>query len=200
MSSAQRSNEQQPPQSRRSSFDSPGFDLAAVAIACCLTGLIPREVLSQSNEWLRDDDAAIQGVLVGLHGSLLGFILAALAIVIGFSNAPQLKVLKVAGKLGSLFAAYMAAIRTHALGLTVSLIGLVVTPPTFWNSLVIWSAACVTALSLARLGRVLSITSWIVNRLSTDLSRKPDQASPPPSQALSDQGSEVGPTQAHSQQ
>ncbi|ALE91161.1 hypothetical protein AOC05_00275 [Arthrobacter alpinus] len=125
--------------------------------------------------FLADDPAIVYGAVVTLQGTLLGFVLAALTIVLGFSQSPQFKILKISGQLPTLYNVYIAGIRAHAVSTGTALIALLVTVGSSIAPTLAWLVATTCTLALVRLGRTLWATKKVVNALGSDLSREPGE-------------------------
>lgn len=124
---------------------------------------------------LSTDAGVIFGALLGLHGSLLGFVLAALTIIMGYSSSPQLRVLRDAGQLPNLFLVYLAGVRASAVAAVFSLLAMLAAGGTPIAEGLAWAVALTTALSLGRLARTLWITKNVVSKVGETLNRPAGQ-------------------------
>lgn len=124
---------------------------------------------------LTKDTASIYGAVLALQGSLLGFVLAALTIVLGFSQSPQFKLLNDAGQLPTLFNVYSAGIRAHALSTGTALVALLLNSSSGLAPVFAWIVTTTCLLALVRLGRTLWATNNIVQALASDLRRQPGE-------------------------
>jgi hypothetical protein len=124
---------------------------------------------------LTDQKAEVFGAILGVQGALLGFVLAALSIILGFSQAPQLKPIRDSGHLPTLFEVYMAGIRAHALSTIVALLALLLSTQNPLTPLLAWLVTTTCILAFVRLFRTLWATKNVVQGLSKPAERKPGQ-------------------------
>lgn len=124
---------------------------------------------------LSDDSTSVFGAIAGVQGSLLGFVLAALTIVLGFSQSPQFKLLKDSGHLPTLFNVYMAGIRAHTLSTIVALVALLVNSANALAPVLAWLVTTTCVLAFVRLARTLWATKNVVWILASTFERKPGQ-------------------------
>ncbi|MDF2506233.1 MAG: hypothetical protein K0Q52_92 [Microbacterium sp.] len=158
------------PRARASRIDGVWPDWASVAAA--LAAWFSLNAASPAFlQFLTTDVGGLFGALVGLHGALLGFVLAALTIIMGYANSPQLRLLREAGQLPNLFRVYLAGIRSSALAMIVALGALIVRGGTPVADVLAWIVFFTTAVSLARLMRTLWVTRNVVARVGDSLAR-----------------------------
>ena len=74
---------------------------------------------------LEDRRGGIYSVLVGLEGTVLGFIIAALTIVIGYSTSPRFEILRDSRHWSAIFQAYTRGAKGIAVALLFALVGLI---------------------------------------------------------------------------
>lgn len=77
-------------------------------------------------EVLRGNRAAIYGTLASIFGALLGFVIATLSILLGFSASDRLAIVRESKHYGTIWEIFTAAIRALALATAVSLVALVI--------------------------------------------------------------------------
>lgn len=154
------------PPAKASAWDSVFLDLAALGAAFVIW-LLPVSGQLAGSSPLRGADAdAIYAALVGLQGALLGFVLAALAIIAGYSQSDRMQILRDARQLPNLFGVYLAATRSYALSTFVSLLALLISAtPGIFNLVAIIVGATVLTSAL-RLLRVLRVTRVVLLALS----------------------------------
>lgn len=149
--------------------------LDALPLLLALAGsfALPAGVREQIGNALSSDSSAVYGALVGLQGSLLGFVLAALTIVLGYSQAPSMAILRDSGQLPNLFRVYLAGIRSHALATAIAIGALVISSGYASSTLFAWLVALSSMVTAVRLGRSLWATRQVVVVVSGDRARGP---------------------------
>lgn len=126
--------------------------------------------------FLNNEPGAVYSAIAGVQGSLLGFVLAALTIVLGYSQTPSLSLLRRSGQLPNLFRIYMAGIRAHALSTVTALGSLIANYQGELATVMAWVVATTCTLAFARLVRTLWATRAIVSQIAESGERKPGQA------------------------
>ena len=86
----------------RAWIDSPWPEWLVVA-ASIVGWYLLAGVSAMALPFLSADIGGVYGALVALHGALLGFVLAALTIIMGYAGSPQLRLIRDAGQLSNLF-------------------------------------------------------------------------------------------------
>jgi len=150
------------PAARKPFPESIWLDVAAVALT------IP--AVLWLDPWIRpllagrigSSSGEIFGAMLGLHGTLLGFVLAALTIVLGYLNRKQFQSLRDSKQIPNLARIYMASIRVHGIGVVLALLGVVYQTGGRFQALLAWGTLLVAILAAVRLMRVLWATSLIV--------------------------------------
>src|SRR5262245_58895757 len=66
----------------------------------------------------------LYSTLAGLEGTILGFVLAALTIVLGYSQSPRFEIIRQSKHWGSIFGIYLSGIRWTALATVFAVAGL----------------------------------------------------------------------------
>lgn len=153
-------------QAKQPIFDRLIVDLLVLILSVFLGIFSDKTPWFSFRKFLVDDPQSLYGAVAGIQGSLLGFVLAALAIILGYSSAPQLRILRESGQLSNLFQVYMAGIKSHAVGAGVALLALAVKPALHLTSILAWSVALILVLSSVRLLRTLWATNCIVKSVS----------------------------------
>lgn len=119
--------------------------------------LNPQDVL----EFIKGYRVALYGALAALFGSLLGFAITALTVLIGFSQHERLAIVRNSSAYPTLWKIFTHAIWALALSTAVSLAALVAdrdASPSMW---LLVAVIFVTLLSAVRLCRVI----WIIERI-----------------------------------
>lgn len=106
------------------------FLLVELFIACALTAvLVAWSVLWGGRQYILDlicgNRSTIYGSLASLFGSLLGFIITAMSIIIGFSTSDRLALLRSSRHYKDLWNTFVSAIRFLGITTIFALIGLV---------------------------------------------------------------------------
>lgn len=153
--------------------DSWPLDVLPLLLALAGAFALPAGVQKQIGDTLSPDSSAVYGALVGLQGSLLGFVLAALTIVLGYSQAPSMAILRDSGQLLNLFRVYLAGIRSHALATAIAIVALVISSGYATSTFLAWLVALSSIITAFRLGRSLWATREVVVVVSGDRARGP---------------------------
>lgn len=145
-----------------------GVELAiAVLAGCALTfwirvgdGSVFLSALVHQNR------AQIYGTLASIFGSLLGFVITSMSIVLGFSASERLGILRKSSHYRDMWAVFTSAIK--ALGATTALwlAALLFERESAPKPLLIDACICVTLLSLFRLARCVWVLEKIVEVLT----------------------------------
>lgn len=117
----------------------------------------------------------IYSSLVDLEGTLLGFALAALTIVLGYSQADRLSVLRASRHWGPLFSIYISAVRWSAIAVFSSLASLLFdddSSPKLFLTCFCFSATTLTAYYVVRM---LWVTERIVQVVISTGARNPGE-------------------------
>lgn len=159
--------------SKASLFDQSRLDVLAVigGIAVGIWG--SPHILPIIGPLVTGEAADVYGAVAGLQGSLLGFVLAALTIVLGYSQSPQLALLRRSNQLANLFTVYMAGIRAHALATLAAVLALIVNPANDTAPGLAWVVFFTSILAFLRLFRTLWATRAVVHQVSTTQDRSP---------------------------
>lgn len=150
------------------------FLIAELALAVLLTiifgvwyyafdGLTPTSTLLQGNR------AALFGTIASILGSLLGFVITATSIVLGFSTSERLAVVRESAQYPTLWKTFSATIRSLAFATIVALVCLLFdrdAAPKAWLAIPLTFAV---ALSLLRIIR----TIWVLEQIIGLVTRSP---------------------------
>jgi hypothetical protein len=118
---------------------------------------------------LKDNRAALYGTMASIFGSLLGFVITAKSIVLGFSASDRLAVVRESAQYPVLWKTFSATIRTLGGATVVALLCLLIdrdSAPVPWLVVLLVLA---TALALARIGR----TIWVLEHIIMLVTRPP---------------------------
>lgn len=136
----------------------------AVALLLGLAFVIWSEILGGKgclSYILTNNRAAIYGALASIFGSLLGFAITAVSIVLGFSQLDILAVVRNSVHYSTLWKIYISAMRVLAFATIVSLVGLVGdkdAAPHFWA---LYLAAVMALLAIVRVARCI----WVLEKV-----------------------------------
>lgn len=121
-------------------------------------------------EFLGGNRAAIYGTLSTLFGSLLGFIIVAVSIVLGLVDNPRLRLLRDAGQVDTLWEVFEANIRALALATLVSLVALVVDRGPTPNLYLLGFLAFAFSLAFLRVSRSVWVLEEVMKKVTKDSS------------------------------
>jgi hypothetical protein len=110
---------------------------------------------------LADNRGAVYGALTSLFGTLLGFTLAAMAIVLGYASDNRLRLVRESQHYPTLWRVFIAATRAMALATGVALLALVLDRDRAPSPLILDLVVGATALATLRLARVM----WVFERI-----------------------------------
>lgn len=113
--------------------------------------------------FFQDRRGTVYGAMLGLFGSLLGFVLATLAIVIGYVHHPRLQVLADSGQLRPLLRLYVSSTRWTAAAALSTMVALLADRDTAPNGLFFSVCGATLLAAVLSVGRLLSVTGRIVN-------------------------------------
>lgn len=130
---------------------------------CAFDGVTPMSALLQGNR------AALFGAIASILGSLLGFVITATSIVLGFSTSDRLAVVRESAQYPTLWKTFSATIRALAFATIVALGCLLFdrdAAPTAWLAIPL---VFVVLLSLLRITR----TIWVLEQIVGLVTRPP---------------------------
>jgi len=152
-------------QARRYRFDSAWLDLTLIALSLLSLSAPGDWIKSAVDGYVNPEHGEIMSGALGLHGTMLGFVLAAFAIVLGYIGKPTFKLIRDSGQTANINRIFVASISTHALGAAFAFAGVVGAPTAPYQNFVAWVTGVLMLLSGARLIRVLWVTRQIVAAL-----------------------------------
>lgn len=115
---------------------------------------------------VKGNRAAIYGALASLFGSLLGFSITAMSIVLGFTTSERLALLKSSRHYKDLWDVFTSAIRVLAITTVLALIGLIFDRESVQRPYIFVACAGLSSLCVLRMARCLWILERIVELLS----------------------------------
>lgn len=115
--------------------------------------------------------AQIYGTIGAIFGSLLGFVITALSVVLGFSSSERLKVLRSSRYYKQLWDVFTSAIRVLGLTTVVWLAALFFDRESHTRPLLLFVALSFTSLAILRLVRCV----WVLERIVEVLTLKGEQ-------------------------
>ncbi|GAB7049387.1 hypothetical protein [Catenuloplanes indicus] len=115
----------------------------------------------------------IYPAIVGLEGVVLGFVVAALTIVLGYANSPRFELIKGTKNYAAIFRAYIRAAKWMALALTYGMAALIFDTDEGPNSPLCFLLFATLTLACIRFGRVIYITEKVVKVVVNSHSRAP---------------------------
>jgi hypothetical protein len=104
-------------------------------------------------ETLKGNRGAVYGALASIFGSLLGFAITAVSIVLGFSTTERLAVVRESKHYPTLWKVFTATIRTLGLATVIALFGLILDRDSSPTKPVLYLTVFATILATLRLGR-----------------------------------------------
>lgn len=115
----------------------------------------------------------IYNALASVLGSLLGFTIAAVAIVIGYAQSPQLELLRESGVDRTLWRVFTSSIRALAFATAFALTALVIdTSDTAPSRFALYGMMCLILIATVRIGRVI----WLFETVIKIVSSRPTEA------------------------
>jgi hypothetical protein len=124
---------------------------------------------------LRDRRGDVYPAVVGLEGTILGFVLAALTIVLGYANSPRFEPLRQTRHWEAVFRAYTRAAKWTAVALVYGLVVLMFDTDSAPNSPLSLMLLLTSLLAAIRVARVLYITEGVVRVVIHARPRQPGQ-------------------------
>jgi hypothetical protein len=115
---------------------------------------------------LKDKRGAVYSVLIGVDGSLLGFVIATVAILLGFDNHPRMTLLRESSHYKTLWKVFKSAMRYLAVGALVFLIGLLFDTDNVPNWKVFYACFFVLVISSWRVGRCIWVLHYIIKTIT----------------------------------
>jgi hypothetical protein len=113
-------------------------------------------------ETLKGNRAAIYGALATIFGSLLGFTITAVSIVLGYAASDRLAVVRNSKHYPTLWKVFMATIRASGIATIVALVALILDRDTSPASILLYVCVWSTSLAVLRLVRCLWVLEQVV--------------------------------------
>jgi hypothetical protein len=111
---------------------------------------------------LKDHRSAIYQTAASIFGSLLGFVIAALSLVIGFSGSPSLKLVRESSHYPTLWKTFAAANRALGLATVMSFLALIFDRDHCPSRLIFFAVVYAALLAALRVGRSVWILEQVV--------------------------------------
>jgi hypothetical protein len=118
-------------------------------------------------ETLAGNRGAVYGALTSLFGALLGFTIAAMAIVLGYASDNRLRLVRESRHYPTLWRVFIAATRALALATSTALLGLVLDRDRAPRPLILDLVVGATTLAVLRLARCLWVFERIIGLITT---------------------------------
>lgn len=137
-----------------------------LAIVCVLTFISWAQLCGGGiiiEETLKGNRGAVYGALASIFGSLLGFSITAVSIVLGFSTTERLAVVRESKHYPTLWKVFTATIRTLGFATVVALLGLILDRDSSPMKSVLYLTVFSTMLATFRLGRCV----WVLENVIT---------------------------------
>jgi hypothetical protein len=113
------------------------------------------------DETLKGNRATMYGAIASICGSLLGFTIAAVAIVLGYASNERLVIVRESRHYATLWRVFIAAMRSLGLATVVALAGLILDREAAPLPVVLYVCAGTTVLAALRVARCL----WVFERV-----------------------------------
>lgn len=117
---------------------------------------------------LQGNRGAVYGTAASIFGALLGFVIAAVAIVLGYADSPRLAVLRASKHYTTLWRVFIANIRALAFATVVALLALVLDRDGAPVHLLLYATAFAALLVGVRLGRAMWILENVIHLVTKD--------------------------------
>ncbi len=105
---------------------------------------------------------ALYAALVALFGSLLGFSITAISIVLGYANSDKLEIVRKSAHYSDLWNTFRSAIKVLAFATVTSLIGLILDRDTSPTNLILYLNIFASILSFFRIARCIWVLESII--------------------------------------
>jgi hypothetical protein len=112
-------------------------------------------------ETLKGNRGAVYGALASIYGSLLGFAITAVSIVLGFSGTERLTVVRESKHYPILWKVFTATIRTLGLATVVALFGLILDRDNHPMNIALYLTVFASVLAVLRLARCV----WVLENV-----------------------------------
>lgn len=132
-----------------------------------------RYAAKQVATFLMDRRQDLYLALLGVHITMLGFVLATLTIVLGYSQSPRFQILRDSSWYAALFGVFTVALRLFALAFVTTLVALLFDQDQAPVEVLTAMAAASTVAALGSLVHLLSVLEKVVRVVTTPLSRAP---------------------------
>jgi hypothetical protein len=135
-----------------------------LAVICSMSFAVWSEFINNGefiNRILLDGREVLYGALVALFGSMLGFSITAVSIVIGYANSDKLEIVRKSKQYKDLWKVFESAMKVLALATLLALIGLIVDKNVKPVNLVFYVNMFFSILSFFRIARSI----WVLENI-----------------------------------
>lgn len=137
--------------------------MAAIALTAIVVAIIERVIGRQAmEEMLKSDRQALYTTTAQVSASLVGFILAAVTVVLGFSQLPRLRILRQSEQYSRIFDVFFGAIKWLAVTTVWAFVALVLDTDNSPKGWVTYGLLALAAISSIRVYRCV----WIMKQLT----------------------------------
>lgn len=127
----------------------------------------------EADAFLKDRRGTLYSTAVSVHASMLGFVLATAAIVLGYAQSDRFAVLRQSRHYLALYRVFTTGVGAFALATLASLAALFFDRETAQNYFTASAAIATSVVAVARLGRLLVVLVQVIEIIVTDRSRSP---------------------------
>lgn len=142
--------------------------LLSQLLALAFVGLDRYCISAEVSALLLGNRAAFYGTLASIAGSLLGFVITAVSILLAFDSAPSLKLLRDSEHYGMLWSTYKSGIRAMAVATVVSVAALVLDRDDSPSRASLYLVVAAVSFAVVRLARCL----WILEKVIDIVTRR----------------------------
>lgn len=146
---------------------------AAISVAGAVALVRWTKLDNLIKEILNDNRGDLYPAIVGLEGTILGFVLAALTIVLGYSQAPRFETLRKSKHWQSIFRTYIRSVKWTGLALIAAITGLIFDRNNAPNPAISIVVASSGLAATFWLWRVLFVTEGVVKVVVNSKDRPP---------------------------
>ena len=150
------------------------FVLAVVACSAFVVWAVCFDGAARVEEVLQGNRADVYGTLASICGSLFGFTITAVSVVMATSGSPRLQVVRASKHYGDMWQIFLSSIRCLGAATIILIVGLLVDrdeAPRMW---VFYMALFTISVVMVRLARVV----WVLGRV-IQLVNSPSRSRPP---------------------
>ena len=138
------------------------FVVAAAAVVGLVAWSVPLGGSAHLDHFLKDHGETLYIVLAPITAAMLGFILAAAAIVVTSASTERMEILRESDHYPDLWATFRSAFRCLGLATLASLVGLVVSGPSL-SRIIFYVVAALASLAALRTARCIWAMNWVIH-------------------------------------